>query len=65
VYNGAFLVYNYLMINKVTDETTTERVFDDSYEAPYSYEADEEMLEVLERRFVFDTWTNQVQEESR
>jgi hypothetical protein len=41
-----------------------ERTFDDSYEAPYSYEADDDMLQALAQRFEFDMWTNKFPRES-
>ena len=45
------------MDETVTPGVVTERTFDSSYEAPYSYEADEDMLQALAQRYEYDMWT--------
>ena len=51
-------------MDELIDSNIVSRVFDGSYEPPYSYEPDDEMLEALAKRYEFDMWTNQFPRES-
>lgn len=50
--------------SEMEETNIVERTFDDGYEAPYSYEPNDDLLEAMAQRYEFDMWVNSFPRES-